>query len=385
MMIEEFQFQSTPRLIFGEDSLGVLADEIRRLGGSRALIAADPSLTDVVNRAARDLDGQGILSQVYLGVGPEPSPDMAETAAELARAHGCDVVVGLGGGSSLDTAKAAAVLATNGGRVADYLGLDKVPAAGLPKIMIPTTAGTGAEATFTAVFTDRTAGWKGGVNSRFLYPETAILDPKLTYTVPPDVTAFTGLDALTHAVEAYLGRAANPLTDLYAEKAVALIATHLRRAAAEPTDASARRQMLLGSLLAGLALAGAGVGAVHALAYSLGAMFDVPHGKANSVLLPHVLAFNLPACTPRLVRLGRLMGLPPRPGAEELQAQDTVQAIAQLATDLGVPRTLRALNVPREALPQMADKALAVDRPIANNPRTVDLNDLLSIYQDIYE
>jgi alcohol dehydrogenase class IV len=385
MMIDGFQFQSTPRLVFGEDSLGVLADEIKRLGGSRALIAGDPTLTDVVERAARDLDRQGVSSQVYLGVGPEPSPDMAETAAELARGHGCDVVVGLGGGSALDTAKAAAVLATNGGRVADYLGLDKVPAAGLPKIMIPTTAGTGAEATFTAVFTDRTAGWKGGVNSRFLYPETAILDPKLTYTVPADVTAFTGLDALTHAMEAYLGRAANPLTDLYAEKAVELITAHLRRATAEPTNAEARRQMLMGSLLAGLALAGAGVGAVHALAYPLGAMFEVPHGKANSVLLPHVLAFNLPACAGRLVHLGRLMGLPTRPGAEEVQALDTVRAIAQLVTDLGVPRNLRALNVPREALPQMADKALAVDRPIANNPRTVDRADLLSIYQDIYD
>jgi alcohol dehydrogenase class IV len=384
-MSNGFQFQSTPRLVFGENSLGQLADEVKRLGGSRALIAGDPNLTDVVRRAAADLASQGVSTQVYLGVGPEPSPDMAETAAEMCRANDCDVVIGLGGGSALDTAKAASVLASSGGRVADYLGLDKVPAPGLPKVMIPTTAGTGAEATFTAVFTDRKAGWKGGMNSRFLYPETAILDPKLTYSVPADVTAFTGLDALTHAVEAYLGRAANPLTDLYAEKAVELITTHIVRAATEPTDTEARRWMLLGSYLAGMALAGAGVGAVHALAYPLGAMFDVPHGKANSVLLPHVLAFNLPDCTPRLVRLGRLMNLPLRPGADEVQAQDTIRAIAQLVSDLGVPKTLRELNVPREALPQMAAKALAVDRPIANNPRTVDQNDLLSIYQDIYE
>jgi alcohol dehydrogenase len=379
------QFQSTPRLVFGEDSLEVLGNEIEALGGSRALLVGDPFLTETAQKVAADLDQRGLACQVYLGVGPEPSPDMAEAAAQSAREHNCEVVVGLGGGSALDTAKAAAILVTNGGRVADYLGLDKVHRAGLPKIMIPTTAGTGAEVTFTAVFTDRTAGWKGGINSRFLYPETAILDPKLTYTLPADITAFTGLDALTHAMEAYLGRAANILTDLYAEKAVELITANLRQAAAEPTSAEARREMLMGSLLAGMALAGAGVGAAHALAYPLGAMFDVPHGKANSMLLPHVLAFNLPDCASRLVRLGRLMKLPLRPGAVEVQAKDTVDAVFELVTDLGVPRTLEELNVPRQALPEMAAKALAVERPIANNPRTVDQNDLLSIFETIYE
>ncbi|MBU0513907.1 MAG: iron-containing alcohol dehydrogenase, partial [Proteobacteria bacterium] len=337
------------------------------------------------DKVRQELDRMGLAAAVYDGVGPEPAPAMAEAAAALGRQSDCDLVVGLGGGSALDTAKAAAVLVTNGGRVADYQGLDLVPGPGLPTIMIPTTAGTGAEVTFTAVFTDRDTRSKGGINSRYLYPDTALLDPLLTHGLPADVTAFTGLDALTHALEAYLGRAANPLTDLYAEKAVALISANLRRAVAEPGHAAARKDMLLGSLLAGLALAGAGVGAVHAMAYPLGAMFDVPHGKANSFLLPHVLAFNLPACAPRLVRLARMMNLPLRPGSDEVQARDTVEAVAQLVTDLGVPGTLSALNVPREALPEMAAKAMGVARPIANNPRTVTQTDLLAIYQNIYE
>ncbi len=384
-MVDIFRFQNTPRLVFGEGTLAELGEEVALLGGQRVLIVADRALQEFTDRARQDLDRLNVATAVYDGVGPEPSPAMAEAAAELARQNDSQVVVGLGGGSTLDTAKAAAVLVTNGGRVADYQGLDLVPGPGLPTIMVPTTAGTGAEVTFTAVFTDRETRTKGGINSRFLYPNTALLDPLLTHGLPADVTTFTGLDALTHALEAYLGRAANPLTDLYAEEAVALIWANLRRAVAEADDAEARREMLLGSLLAGRALAGAGVGAVHAMAYPLGSMFDVPHGQANSFLLPHVLAFNLPSCARRLVRLARVMGLPLRPGATEVQARDTVDAVARLVADLGVPAALSALNVPREALPEMATKAMGVARPIANNPRTVTQADLLALFQNIYD
>ena len=383
-----FEFQTTPRIVFGDAAFYKLSKEAKILGATRALVVADPALEWWIGRAEEMLGRDGVETLVYHDLSPEPAPEMAEEAAKVATDKGCDLVVGLGGGSAMDTAKAASVLATNGGRVADYMGLDLVEKPGLKKIMIPSTAGTGAEVTFTAVFTDRPTKSKGGINSRHLFPDVAIVDAELTHSVPPYVTATTGLDALTHAVESFTSRQANPLTDLYGLEAIRLIVGNLRTVVQNGRAATARGAMMLGSLLAGLGLAGAGVGAVHAMAYPLGALFDVPHGEANAVLLPHVLEFNREACADKLARAARAMGVASSDTGDEEAAKLASRAIAELCLDVGIPprlRDLKDVDIPREVLPEMADKAMGVARPIANNPRTVEAEDLLAIYEKIYE
>jgi alcohol dehydrogenase len=290
-------------------------------------------------------------------------------------------VVGIGGGSALDLAKAAGVLMTNLGPATEYVGLELVKKPGKPVICLPTTAGTGSEVTFTAVFTRRADGFKGGINGRMLYPHAAILDPLLTVSCPAYITAITGMDALTHAMEAYTSRAATPISDLNALKAIELIGDNLRPAVAHGENLAAREGMMLGAYLAGLALAQAGVGAVHAMAYPLGAFFDIPHGEANAVLLPYVLEFNLMACPERFAEMAYALAELPDDLTTREAAEACVQEVYALGDDVGIPASLDALKVPRERVPEMAQKAMTVARPIANNPRKVTAADLEQVYQ----
>ncbi len=220
-----FSFNGAGEIIFGPGALSRLPELAGRYGKGAALVALDPffSGSDLKARVARELKAAGLSPVFFDKIDPEPAPQSAETGARLARRRGCSLVIGIGGGSVLDTAKGLAILAGNPGKVADYVGLDRVPGPGLPTILVPTTAGTGSEVTFTAVFTNRKTKSKGGINSRFLYPTVALLDPELTLSLPPAVTAQTGMDALTHAMEAYTSNKANPLSDLVAQKAIALI------------------------------------------------------------------------------------------------------------------------------------------------------------------
>ncbi|MBC7105539.1 MAG: iron-containing alcohol dehydrogenase, partial [Firmicutes bacterium] len=271
----------------GPGALEHLGEELRRLRARKAMLVCDPGITEagLAERVERVLKREGLDYEVFGGVEPEPSTENVEKAAEMVRGRGCDVLIGLGGGSSLDVAKGAAVLATCGGRIRDYLGTDLVPGPGLPTVLIPTTAGTGAEVTLNAIYTLKDEGVKMGVVSRYLRAAVAIVDPELTLTCPPKVTAATGMDALVHAVESYTAVRATLHTDLYALKAVRLIGGALRRAVFAGHDREARAAMAWGSFLAGVSLANAGVGAVHALAYPLGGRFRVSHGVANGLLV----------------------------------------------------------------------------------------------------
>jgi alcohol dehydrogenase len=264
------------------------------------------------------------------------------------------------------------------------VGLDLVKKPGLPSVMLPTTAGTGSEVTFTAVFTRRSDRFKGGINGRLLYPHTALLDPLLTVTCPAYVTATVGMDALTHAVEAYTSRQANPLSDMHALKAVQLIGENLRLAVAHGENLLARERMLLGSYLAGLALAEAGVGAVHAMAYPLGAFFDIPHGEANAVLLPYVLEHNLMACPERFADLAYALAEMPEDLTTREAAEAAVEEVILLSQEIGIPAGLEELKVPQDQVPAMAEKAMTIARPIANNPRQVTAADLEAIYQKAF-
>ncbi len=382
-----FAHDSIRRLVFGQGVAAQLADEAKLLGAKRLLVVADPQViaAGVAEPALESLKKAGIKFEVFSSFTREPEPSEADAAAALGKELKAQAVAGIGGGSALDLAKAASVLITNPGQATDYVGLDLVKVPGLPSLMLPTTAGTGSEVTFTAVFTRRSDKFKGGINGRMLYPHTAILDPLLTVSCPAYVTAITGMDALTHAMEAYTSRAATPISDLNALAAIELIGDNLRQAVAHGGNLEARQNMLLGSYLAGLALAQAGVGAVHAMAYPLGAFYDIPHGEANATLLPFVLRFNLMACPERFATMAATLAELPGDLTTREEAEACVQEVMELSYDIGIPENLVKLGVPRQDIPAMAAKAMTVARPIANNPRQVTAADLEGIYNQAFE
>ena len=385
-MANVFATEGVRRLVFGQGGAAQLGQELALVGAEKVLVVLDPNLaeSEAVRPALDSLASAGITSVVFSELTREPEPAEADAAAALGRDSGAQAVVGIGGGSALDLAKAAGVLITNSGACTDYVGLDLVPEPGVPVICLPTTAGTGSEVTFTAVFTRRSDKFKGGINGRYLYPHTAILDPLLTISCPPYITAITGMDALTHAMEAYTSLQAHALSDLNALAAIELIGRHLRPAVAHGENLAAREGMLLGSHLAGLALAQAGVGAVHAMAYPLGAFFDIPHGEANALLLPYVLRYNLMACADRFADMAfSLAELPDDLSVAEAAAA-CVEEVSELSLDVGIPTSLRSLEVPEDSVPAMAEKAMTVARPIANNPRKVSAADLEIIYREAF-
>ena len=381
-----FTNEGIRRLVFGQGSAARLGEELALLGAKQALVVLDPSLAglEAVTPALDSLDAAGVAYDVFSELTREPEPAEADAAAALGREKGAGAVVGIGGGSAMDLAKAAGVLITNPGQATDYVGLDLVKEPGVPVICLPTTAGTGSEVTFTAVFTRRSDKFKGGINGSLLYPHAAILDPLLTVSCPPYITAITGMDALTHAMEAYTSLAATPMSDLNALAAIELIGRHLAPAVAHGGNLEAREGMLLGSHLAGLALAQAGVGAVHAMAYPLGAFYDIPHGEANALLLPYVLRYNLMACPERFADMAyALAELPGDLSAMEAAAA-CVEEVSDLSAMVGIPTSLRQLEVPEDSVPAMAQKAMTVARPIANNPRRVSAVDLEIIYREAF-
>jgi alcohol dehydrogenase len=360
-----------------------LPQVIRQYGGSKPLVVLDPGLQNggLDTKITGPLDESGLTSTIYSEIDPEPGLKLADQGTEIARSNGCDCVVGVGGGSAMDVAKAIAILLTNGGKAVDYLGLGKIKKAGVPKIMVPTSAGTGAEVTFTAVFINEETGSKGGMNGDPLYPDAAILDPGLTVSLPPHVTAFTGIDALTHALEAYTSIQAHPVSEMYSLEAIDLICTHIRSAFADGRNLEARSNMLLGSLMGGKALAMAGVGLVHAMAYPLGGMFGIAHGLANAVLLPYVTEYNLIGNLKKHAALAHFFGFDVADMPLRDAAELTVEGLFQLNHDLKIPADLAELNIDRERIPEMADIALTVARPVENNPRRPTRKDIMGIYE----
>jgi len=385
-MIRQFSFMGAKKIVFGRGSFDALAEHIRELKGIRPMVVLDKNLAEAGfrDKISDLLYKEKLKFTLFDQVEAEPPLELADEGTSVAIKGRCDVVVGVGGGSAMDVAKAIAVLVANRGKAIDYLGLNKVPCPGLPKIMIPTTAGTGSEVTFTAVFVRHNLKKKEGMNSPYLYPDLAILDPLLTVTLPPHPTATTGIDALCHAIESYTSLAASPMSELFSLEAIRLIASNLRTSVHDGSNAPAREQMLLGSLYAGLGLANAGVTAVHSLSYPLGGKYGVPHGLANTVMLPAVMAFNLPATLEKFAVIARAMGKVIDALSPCEAASLAVKAVEALIEDCGIHTTLKDLNVPESDFPELASVAMTVTRPLENNPRKVALEDAIEIYRQAY-
>ncbi len=384
--MKTFNFTGAKKIVFGRGAFESLAIEIKDLRGKKPLVVMDRTLAEqgLKERIGAILQGAGLDLAFFDQVCPEPPLEAADEGAAAALREKCDLVVGIGGGSAMDTAKAVAAIAANRGRAVDYLGLNRIPGPALPKIMVPTTAGTGSEVTFTSVFIRRDLKKKEGMNSPFLYPEVALLDPLLTVTLPPEPTATTGLDALCHAVESYTSLAASPMSELFSLEAIDLIGANLRKAVHNGQDLDAREGMLLGSLYAGLGLANAGVTAVHSLSYPLGGKYGIGHGLANTVLLPAVMAYNLPAALEKFALIAGILGEAGEGEPVRNAAFLAVEAVEALIEDCGIDRSLKKLNISPDDFPELAAIALTVARPLANNPRRITREDAVAIYHDAY-
>lgn len=380
---QDFTVTQPTKLRFGADAVQDLGDMVKEFGASKVFLVLDPGLksANLAEKISAPLEDAGIPFVIFDHVDPEPGLLLADEGYSLAKEFGADCVVGAGGGSAMDVAKAISILLTNGGKAEDYLGLGKIKKPGVPKIMIPTSAGTGAEVTFTAVFINEKTKSKGGMNGDPLYPDAAILDPLLTISLPANVTAYTGIDAFTHALEAFTSTQAHVISDMYALEAMDLIFQNLGKAYANGSNIEARANMLMGSLLGGKALATAGVGLVHAMAYPLGGMFNIPHGLANAVLLPYVIEYNIIGAPEKYAAVADLMECDIKGLAAKDAARCLVDALYQLNMEVGIPANLQELNIPEDKIPEMAKIALTVTRPVENNPRSPTLEDVIGVYR----
>ncbi len=382
-MTKLFTFTGARKVVFGSGSFDALDEHMRALKATRPLVVLDKNLaaSGFGKQVARVLKGTGIDYTLFDRVEAEPKLELADEGAKAALKGKCDAVIGIGGGSAMDVAKAVSVLVTHKGKAEAYLGLNKVPGPGLPTIMVPTTAGTGSEVTFTAVFVRKNLQKKEGMNSPYLYPHVALLDPQLTLSLPAGPTATTGIDALCHAIESYTSINASPLSELISLEAIGLISENLRTCVHDGSNREAREQMLLGSLYAGLGLANAGVTAVHSLSYPLGGKYGIPHGLANTIMLPPVMAFNLPGTLEKFTVIAEVMGeetegLPLREAA--FLALEAVEALIE---DCGIDSSLSDFDISEKDFPELAKVAMTVARPLENNPRKMTLNDAIDIYE----
>lgn len=377
-MPQPIQFSYGPRLICGAGAAAGLGDHAPR---GRILFVTDPGVRGLglADAALDSLHAAGCVVTIFDRVEPDPSRDTVMAA--VAAGQGADAVIGFGGGSPMDVAKLAAYLLGSGDMLDDLWGVGRATGRRLPLTLVPTTAGTGSEATPVTVITVGGAE-KRGVSSAALVPDLAVLDATLTIGLPRAVTAATGIDALVHAIEAYTSaRLKNTLSDLMAREAIRLIAANLRQACDAPGDLAAREAMLLASHLAGVAFANAPVAGVHALAYPLGGHFHLPHGLSNALMLPHVMRHNLAAAAPLYAELAPLIDPALAAGEAADGAAGLITAVGALSAAIGLPQRLGGLGIGAGDLDLLAGEAMKQDRLLANNPCAINLADARRMYE----
>jgi len=397
-----WSFFSAGRIVFGSGSVRNLGELIRPLRSTRALIVADGALVraGIVERVKAPLHQAGLSVDVFDGGEPEPSFAIAEQAIGFARNARPDVLIGLGGGSNMDLAKVVATVLTHGKSCRDFTGFGNVPGPVMPLVCIPTTAGTGSEVSHAAVLTDTENQMKVSILSHYLRPALAVVDAELTLTCPVRATADSGIDALTHAIEAMTATRFNelnvpahepfpydgkqPIADCMAEKAIELIGKHLATAVREPQNLAAREGMALAATLGGLAFSNSAVAAVHALEYPLGGALHCSHGAGNGLLLPYVMRYNLSTRLPEFAKIAQLLGEDISNLSDQSAAERAITAVERLRREVGIPERIRDLGGTYDQLPTFASKAFAIKRLMLLNPRQPTEADLLAILQDAY-
>ena len=371
------------KLVFGNGTLEQLPDEITALSGDRVLIVTISPLLAQLNALIATLEARDIKVLVNSNIKQEPSfADVRKMMQEVG-AFNPDVVVGIGGGSVLDVAKLLAALLGNEQELKDIVGIGFLKRRPKKLICLPATSGTGSEVSPNAILVDETDNQKKGIISPFLVPDVVYVDPLLTMSVPPSITAATGIDALTHCLEAYTNLFAHPLIDVYAFEGMRLIAAHIVRAVTDGKDEEARTQVAMGSLLGGFCLGPVNTAGVHALSYPLGSTFHLTHGLSNALLLPYVMEFNYVAAPKRYADVAIALGCS-READDVKTAIRGIEKIRALIKDCGIPAHLREVGIPKEAIPQMAADAMKITRLLKNNPRPITEADAIDIFNAAY-
>ncbi len=376
-------------VLMGENVQSHVGKEAKKLDGKKALVATDRNLTRLgfFSRIEASLKLENIGYEIFDQVTTEPIVDYVESGLDVYQKSKCDFIIALGGGSPIDTAKTISIMTSNSGSIQDYMGLDKIPNPGAPLIVIPTTAGTGSEATIFAVITNTETNVKMLIGSPFLLPKVALIDPLLAVSSPPELTAATGLDALTHAVEAYVSVKAQPMSDIFALSAIRLLSENLRETWVNGNNLGARGLTMLGAFQAGVAFGNSSVALVHGMSRPLGAYFHIPHGLSNAVLLTRVMEFSISSNPQRYTNIARAMGEEVGESTAIEAAFRAVKAVHKLIGDVKIP-TLSALGVTRAKLEKvinkMADAAIASGSP-ENNPRKACRQEIIELYRRTFQ
>ena len=375
-------FKSANKLITGQSALQYLVQVIEKFNIKKVLIVTDQGVVKS-GTIQHVLNLLPVEYAVFAEVKPEPELEQVQDCIDVYRREQCDAVLAVGGGSALDIAKCAAALAGQSGEIREFLGTDKIQNRNIPLIVIPTTSGTGSEVTNIAILSDSANQMKQGIVSDYLLPDVAIISPIMSVSCPASVTAASGVDALVHALEAYISVNHSDITDALATQAIELIVEYLPQAYALPNNLIAREKMATASLMAGLAFGNAGVGAVHALAYPLGGKYKMPHGVSNALMLPHVLKWNVIGCAERLSHIAGLLKLDVTQNRLH-NAGLLVDFLCQFCAQLKIPTSLRAFGIGEEDIPRLAVEAIKVERLLKNNPRQLSVKDIEAIYREAY-
>ncbi len=372
-----------PEFVFGPGAARLAGRYARNLRVKKALVVTGPNLIRLgwAGQVIDSLREAGAPTTIFADVSPNPRDYEVMAGAEVYRREGCDAIVAVGGGSPMDCAKAIGIVCANNRHVLEFEGVDNVEKPGPPLICVPTTSGTGAEVSQFAIINDTKRKVKIAIVSKTVIPDAALVDPLPTMTMDQELTAHTGLDALTHAIEAYVSNAHSPVTDLFAIRAVELVRDHLVTAIRRPDDSDARSGMMFASLYAGLAFSNAILGAVHAMAHSLGGFLDLPHGQCNAILLDHVVGYNYVSAPDRYADIGRVLGARIEPDMPQDEQKDAVIAsLRRLKKEAGVNQTLSDLGVRPNELSELSAKAIN-DPCMITNPRQPTVEDIRSLYE----
>lgn len=378
--IGNFEFVLPTRIVYGAGCIRQLPDEIRQMKHERPLIVTDKGLIEagIVKRITDVLEEAGIEYEIYDGIQPNPRDTTVMEAARFAEEKKIDMMIAIGGGSSMDTAKAVGVILKEGGEIGDYEGLGKVSQPITDLVAIPTTVGTGSEVTFWSVITDTKRHFKMSVGSPLIAARLALVDPDLVETLPPSIVAATGMDALTHAIEGYTGKLSEPITDACGIYAIEMIGKNIRNAVYN-SDPEARGKLLLGSLIAGICFGNSDIAGVHCMGEAMGGLYDLPHGISMAIMLPYVMEYNYVACIDKFVCIAKALGENVEGLSERDAAYKAVEAVKKLNEDLAIP-TLAEVNVKKEDIPELAERS-SVNVSVDSNPRRAGKEEFRKIFE----